>query len=65
MNPIEVWRRRGDYYIRGKITGDEKGVPQVPYACVHVDRFNDPNPNGERYWAAFGMTRDAPIWEDE
>lgn len=65
MNPLLVWRKQGDYIIRGKMASDKDNkimdVPSVPYACYRLEDYK-PDLAGD-YFAAFGLSREAKLYD--
>lgn len=49
---LMVWRKTGTHWVRGKVRGDPKDFPTVPYECrENPGRDAD----SDRYWLSFDL----------
>ena len=63
MNPMLVWRRQGNYIIRGAMASDKDNgimkVSNVPYACYSLEEYK-PDLAAD-YFEACGYPREAEL----
>lgn len=56
----KFWVRKDGYLHRGS----PGGKPE-PYEVIREDRYHMPDEVSERYWAMYGLKREAPIVDFE
>jgi hypothetical protein len=61
VDPLTVWRIVGPDLVRGKMPGDPKETPNVPYERIVGKHHVLPDPKADAYWKHYGYERNAPI----